>query len=60
MIQVKFKNMDKSEIVREAVQARIEALVEKFVDLRESRIHATLEIENSPIQAGPDLSKVKL
>ena len=60
MIQVKFKNLDKSEIVREAVQQRIEPLIEKFDDLSQSKIQVTLEMENSPLQAGPDLFKVKL
>lgn len=60
MIQVKFKNLDKSEMAREAVQERIEALIEKFDDLSKSKIQVTLEMENSPVQAGPDLFKVKL
>ncbi len=60
MIQVKFKNLDKSEMAREAVTGRIEALVDKFDDLSESKIQVTLEMENSPTQSGPDLFKVKL
>ncbi len=60
MILVKFKNLDKSEIVREAVSERVENLIEKFPDLSESKIQITLEMENSPIQAGPDLFKVKI
>ena len=60
MIQVKFKNLDKSEMAREAAQERIEALIEKFDDLGESKIQVTLEMENSPAQAGPDFFKVKL
>lgn len=60
MIQVKFKNLDKSEMAREAVQERIEVLTDKFPDLNESKIQVTLEMENSPLQAGPDLFKVKL
>lgn len=60
MIQVKFKNLDKSELAREAVHDRIEALTEKFPDLSEAKVQVTLEMENSPIQAGPDLFKVKV
>jgi ribosome-associated translation inhibitor RaiA len=60
MIQIKFKNLDKSEIAREAVFERIETLIGKFPDLNESKIQITLEMENSPLQAGPDLFKVKL
>ena len=59
MIQVKFKNLEKSEMAREAAQDRIEALIVKFPDLKTSKIQVTLEMENSPIQAGPDLFKVK-
>lgn len=60
MIQIKFKNLEKSEMAREAVENRIEGLVEKFPDLSPSKIQVTLEMENSPTQAGPDLFKVKL
>lgn len=60
MIQVKFKNLDKSEIAREAARDRMESLAEKFPDLSESKIQITLEMENSPTQAGPDLFKVKV
>ncbi len=60
MIHIKFKNLEKSEMAREAIQERIEALMEKFPDLHESKIQITLEMENSPLQAGPDLFKVKV
>lgn len=60
MIQIKFKNLDKSELAREAVNERIETLIEKFPDFNESKIQITLEMQNSPLQAGPDLFKVKL
>lgn len=60
MIQVKFKNLEKSEMAREAAQERIEILVEKFPDLSKCKIQITLEMQNSPLQAGPDLFKVKL
>jgi ribosome-associated translation inhibitor RaiA len=60
MIQIKFKNLDKSELAKDAVQERIEILVDKFPDLHESKILVTLEMENSPTQPGPDFFKVKL
>lgn len=59
MIQVKFKNLEKSEMAREAAQERIESLIAKFPNLSKSKIQITLEMENSPTQAGPDLFKVK-
>lgn len=60
MIQIKFKNLEKSELAKEAVAERVKALVDKFEDLLESRITVTLEMENSPTQAGPDVFNVKL
>ncbi len=60
MILVKFKNLEKSENVREAVDERLIPLVEKFPDLSKSKILVTLEMENSPVQPGPDCFSVKL
>lgn len=60
MISVKFKNLQKSDLVLKAVHERVENLIEKFPDLEKSNIQVTLEMENSPTQAGPDLFKVKL
>lgn len=60
MIQIKFKNLEKSEMAKEAVYERLENLISKFSELSESKIQITLEMENSPVQAGPDLFKVKL
>lgn len=60
MIHVKFKNLEKSELAREAAQERIETLIAKFPDLGQSRIQITLEMQNSPTQAGPDVFKVKV
>lgn len=60
MILVKFKNLEKSELAHEAAHDRIETLREKFPDLKDCRIYVTLEMENSPIQAGPDFFKVKI
>lgn len=47
-------------MAREAVQERVEVLTDKFPDLSESKIQVTLEMENSPTQAGPDRFKVKI
>lgn len=60
MIIVNFKNLNKSELVRDTVKSRVKSLLDKFIDLKKSRIQITLEMENSPTQAGPDLFKVKL
>lgn len=60
MIQIKFKNLEKSEMASDAVRERIVPLIDKFDDLSRSKIQVTLEMENSPAQAGPDLFKVKI
>jgi ribosome-associated translation inhibitor RaiA len=60
MIQISFKNLKKSEFVRSSVNNRLNTLIEKFDDLQDSRILVTLEMENSPLKAGPDLFKVKV
>lgn len=60
MIQVKFKNLEKSELAREAVQDRMENLIEKFPDLGQCRIQVILQMQNSPAQPGPDVFKVKV
>ncbi len=60
MIQVIFKNLERSEIARDAALERMGNLVEKFPDLRTSRIQLTLEMQNSPVQAGPDSFAVRI
>jgi ribosome-associated translation inhibitor RaiA len=60
MITIKFKNLEKSELAIEATQERIDYMVEKFPDLKQSKINITLEMENSPLQAGPDFFKIKM
>jgi ribosome-associated translation inhibitor RaiA len=60
MIHVKFKNLEKSEMAREVTLNRVEPIIEKFPDLKTSQIQVTLEMDNSPTQAGPDLFKVRL
>lgn len=60
MLQIKFKNIDKSDLIHESVHQRLQSLVEKFPPLERGQINVTLEMENSPLQAGPDLFKVKL
>lgn len=60
MIKIKFKNLDSSQMARDAASERLEALIEKFPDLESAKIDLTLEMQNSPIQAGPDAFVVKI
>lgn len=55
MIQVKFKNLEKSDSATIIALEKIEALVTKFDALKESSIIVSLEMENSQFQAGPDV-----
>lgn len=58
MIRVVFKNLIKSEMVREAVRQRVASVIAKFPDLRSGLIQVTLEMKNSPVHPGPDLFTV--
>lgn len=60
MIQVKFKNLKKSEFVKDNIVQKIESVVNKFSIFKEKNTTVTVEMENSPTQAGPDLFNVKL
>ena len=60
MIKVIFKNMERSELAQKAVTDRLDTVVDKFPDLSNSGITVTLEMLNSPVQAGPDLFSIKI
>lgn len=60
MIKIHFKNLEPSQLVRDAVLERLEGMIEKFSDLKDAKIQVTLEMENSPHQPGPDLFTVKV
>lgn len=60
MTTIKFKNLDASELAREAVTERMDSLMDKFPDLKSCRIVTLLEMENSPHKLGPDLFTVKM
>ncbi len=60
MIKVSFKNLEKSDLIRNAVIERVESLCAKFPALSGSTILVTVEMENSPFHAGADLFGVKL
>lgn len=60
MIKVKFKNLEKSDALKDVVLSRVGSLVSKFKLLEKSNIQVTLEMENSPQQAGLDQFNVKI
>jgi len=59
MIKVVFKNLEKSDLAKEAVEERLREVLERFPSLSESHIVVTLSMQNSPRQGGPDLFAVK-
>ena len=59
-MQVVFKNIDDSEMVREGVAERFERWAERFPTLAGHKVVATLEMENSRHKPGPDLFTVKV
>ncbi len=60
MIRIIFKDIEESELAREAVHDRIQATIDRFPDLEGHKLTFTLSMDNSPFKPGPDLFKVKL
>ena len=59
-MKIVFKNLEKSELAREAVHERFAGFFMKFPDLSAGEFQVTLEMENSPHHAGPDMFNVKV
>ncbi len=55
MLNIVFKNMESSQLAKGFVQERISPVIDKFPSLQGHRVTLTIEMENSPQQAGPDL-----
>jgi len=60
MVRVVFKNLEKSEFIRGIVTEKISHALEKFPELENATATVTVGMENSPVQAGPDLFQVKI
>ncbi len=60
MIGVKFKNFKKTESLQNIVENKIGGVIEKFPELKSSRVSVLVEMENSRTQAGLDVFKIKL
>lgn len=50
--------MESSQLAKGVIQERISPIIDKFPSLQGHRITLTIEMENSPKQAGPDLFTV--
>jgi len=60
MINITFKNLDPSQLAKEAVLEKWDRIVERFPDLSSSKSVISIEMDNSPTQPGPDLFRIKL
>ncbi len=60
MIQVYFKNLKKSNLTKSIVIERISTIISKYPKIMNGKVLVTLEMENSPVKAGPDLFSVKI
>lgn len=60
MIQIIFKDLEESELAKEAVYDRIQAMKDRFPDLEEHKLTFILRMDNSQFKPGPDLFNVKL
>ncbi len=60
MLNIIFKNLQKSELARNVVTERFDILFEKFPDLTPKDLSVTLSMQNSKKQAGPDEFTVKV
>ncbi len=60
MIRVIFQNLKPSEFVREIAVERVEQTLAKFPKLLQENTTIKVSMENSPVQAGPDVFKIKL
>lgn len=59
-MMIKFKSLKKSTLLKKIITERIDMVVDRFPDLRKSKLEITLSMENSPKKAGPDLFTVKI
>lgn len=60
MVRTVFKNLEKSELAKEAAEERLATVTDRFPDFNLSRVTMTLSMDNSPSQAGPDVFSVKV
>ncbi len=60
MIHIVFKNLQESELAKEAVTQHLSNTTDRFPDLVDHRMTVNLSMDNSKFKPGPDLFKVKL
>jgi ribosome-associated translation inhibitor RaiA len=55
-----FKNINRSEFIKEVAQDRVTDLLNKYPDLGNHELSVTFSMDNSPRQKGPDSFAVKI
>ncbi|MBX2995203.1 MAG: HPF/RaiA family ribosome-associated protein [Bdellovibrionaceae bacterium] len=60
MVRVVFKNLEKSEFIKDIVSDKITHALEKFPELENATATVTVGMENSPFHAGADLFQVRV
>lgn len=53
-MRIVFKNMKSSDFAKTIIKERFSSIVEKYPSLKGHKITLTMEMDNSPTQAGPD------
>lgn len=59
-MQIIFKNLERSELARQAAEERLQPVFERFHETAGKNVLVTLGRENSRLQPGPDLFTVKV
>jgi hypothetical protein len=59
MMRIIFRNMDRSQLAIEVISERMQSVFDKFKRLNPLDVTMTLKMDNSPVQAGPDLFCLK-
>ncbi|PWU22053.1 MAG: hypothetical protein C5B49_01475 [Bdellovibrio sp.] len=60
MVRVMFKNLQGSEFIAQAVTEKIDHVLAKFPETRNTRASAIVSMENSQFHSGPELYQVKV
>lgn len=60
MFKIVFKNMKSSTLISANLHNRLGPVLEKYPYLKRHRVTVTIEMENSPLKAGPDFYSISV
>src|SRR5580704_1892713 len=60
MLKVVFRNLAKSEFMKDIIDEKVGHVLEKFPDLVNSATTVVVGMQNTPMHAGPELFRIKL